>query len=102
LVVGISKAPRRVTKKFLKKIDARTANLEKKLSENNKNQSANDQLNRLKRLGVFVKTYNMTHLLATRYKVEEDFGITTSISSLDAVENSIREAQTSLNKQEAG
>ena len=60
LVVGLSRAPRRVTKQSLK----RRNELVQKL-ESNKNDV--DRLNSLKRLGVFIKSYNMSHLLATRY-----------------------------------
>jgi len=59
LVVGLSRAPRRVTKASLKKRN----DLIQKL-ESDKNNV--DRLNSLKRLGVFIKNYNMTHLLATR------------------------------------
>lgn len=100
LVVGLSKAPKRVTKKFLKKTDIRTNKLEKALTENKGNESITDQINKLKRLGIFVKTFNMTHLLATRYKVEEDFGISKNIENLDNIEGEIREKQGSLNKKE--
>jgi len=73
LVVGLARAPRRVTKRFLKKMEDRRSALETaKPSRKDKNQqhvvkNATEQLNRLKRLGVFIKTYNMSHLLATRY-----------------------------------
>lgn len=42
----------------------------------------------------------MTHLLATRYKVEEDFGIQRSVEQLDKIETDIKEKQTGLNKKE--
>ena len=42
----------------------------------------------------------MSHLLATRYKVEEDFGITNSIDRLDKLEADIKERQTQLNKEQ--
>jgi len=59
-----------------------------------------ERINKLKKLGVFVKTYNMTHLLATRYKVEDQFEIESSIKALDAMEEKIREQQTVINKLE--
>jgi hypothetical protein len=99
-VVGLNKAPRRVTKKSLKRLDERQKRIEKVLSESKDNQSATENLNRLKRLGVFVKSYNMSHLLATRYKVEEDFGIQNSIERLDKIEGDIKEKQTAVNKKE--
>merc|ERR1719362_1534220 len=79
LVVGLSKAPRRVTKASLKK---RNDLLQKLESKGN----CMERINKLKKLGVFVKTYNMTHLLATRYKIEDQFEIETSIKALDAME----------------
>jgi len=54
----------------------------------------------MKRMGVFIKTYNMTHLLATRYKVEEDFGIQKGIENLEKIESEIKEKTSSLNKKE--
>jgi ribosomal protein L14E/L6E/L27E len=68
LVVGLSKAPRRVTKKYLKTVDDKTKKLEQLLQGEKKgDESVTEQLGRLRRLGVYVKTYNMSHLLATRY-----------------------------------
>lgn len=68
LVVGLARDTKRVTKRFLKKVDDRTKRLEKSVSENKEgSESFTEQLQRLKRLGVFIKTYNMSHLLATRY-----------------------------------
>jgi hypothetical protein len=93
LVVGLSKAPRRVTKASLKR---RNDLLQKLESKGN----CMERINKLKKLGVFVKTYNMTHLLATRYKVEDQFEIESSIKALDAMEEKIREQQTVVNKLE--
>jgi hypothetical protein len=42
----------------------------------------------------------MSHLLATRYKVDEDFGIQTNIETIDRDELSIRDKQAQLNKLE--
>jgi len=66
LVVGLAKAPRRVTKRFLKRVDERTRALEKTISEKKGVEKNSEKLNRLKRCGVFIKAYNMSHLLATR------------------------------------
>ncbi len=67
--------------------------------ENSKDKNTvQDRLNKLKRLGVFVKTYNMGHLLATRYKVEEDFGVNKSIEKIDAIETNIKEKQSAIAK----
>lgn len=64
LVVGLAKGPRKATKRSLKKLDERIKKLE---SMSGKDEGKfSEQLNRLKRLGVFIKTYNMSHLLVTR------------------------------------
>ena len=42
----------------------------------------------------------MTHLLATRYKVEEDFGINHNVEKLDRLEVDIKDSQVNLNKKE--
>ena len=65
LVVGLSKTPRRVTKASLKKLEEKVKRIETK--ENANKEVVTERLARLKRMGVFIKTYNMTHLLATRY-----------------------------------
>lgn len=66
LVVGLAKAPKRVTKRFLKRVEERTRGLEKAITEKKGAEKCTEKLNRLKRLGVFIKAYNMSHILATR------------------------------------
>jgi len=66
LVVGLSKTSRRVTKNFLKKSAERVGKLESLLNDPNKAKNAQSRLNKLKRMGIFIRSYNMTHLLATR------------------------------------
>lgn len=104
LVVGLSKPPRRVTKKSLKNVEEHLRKL-----ESSKNQeSAAEQIIRMKRLGIFVKTYNMTHLLVTRYnlinylryKCEEDLGLHKGMDRLEKSENDVREKQVALLKKE--
>lgn len=97
LVVGLAKSPRRVTKKSLKKVEERVRKIESSKADA---ATVTAQLNKLKRLGVFIKTYNMSHLLATRYKVEEDFGINNQIEKLDKLEADIKDRQTQLNREQ--
>jgi hypothetical protein len=80
-------------------MEDRTRVLEKAVTEGKVNV---ETLNRLKRFGVFVKTYNMTHLLATRYKVSDSFGIDANMKKLDDQEAEVRDLQTKLNKSESG
>jgi hypothetical protein len=42
----------------------------------------------------------MSHLLATRYRIDEDFGIQKGIEGLDKLEGDIRDRQTQLNRKE--
>jgi large subunit ribosomal protein L27e len=84
IVVGLSKGPRKPTKKNLAKLQAKIKKLEASTD-------SNDRLNALKSFGVFIKTYNMSHLLATRYTVKEDFGINKSLEKVDALEKKVKE-----------
>lgn len=94
LVLGLSRYPRRVTKKYLKRMSEKTKSLEQKLSEGKVNK---ETLEKLKRFGVFVKTYNMNHILATRYKVTDNFGIDSQMDKMERIENEIKEVQSKLN-----
>lgn len=58
-----------------------------------------ERLERLKRLGVFVKTYNMNHILATRYKVNSNTVITDSLNEVEKKELEARQAATLYNEE---
>ena len=96
LVLGLAKPPRRVTKRSLKKLEEKTKALTEKISKG----ASAEALNKLKRLGVFLKTYNMGHILATRYKASDNFGIETHITKIENIETDLKEATTKLNKKE--
>ena len=93
LVVGLSKGPRKPTKRNLAKLQAKIKKLEA-------SPDSNDRLNSLKSFGVFIKTYNMSHLLATRYTVKEDFGITKSLEKLDSLEKKVKEDKALIESKE--
>ena len=93
LVVGLSKGPRKPTKRNLAKLQAKIKKLES-------SKDSNDRLNSLKSFGVFIKTYNMSHLLATRYTVKEDFGITKSLEKLDGLEKKVKEDKALIESKE--
>lgn len=97
LVIGIAKAPKRVTKRSLKKLEDKTRILAEKVSKG----SDAEALNKLKRLGVFLKTYNMGHILATRYKASDNFGIESHITKIENIETDLKETVAKLNKKEA-
>ena len=92
-VVGLSKGPRKPTKKNIAKLQARIKKLE----------SQNDEVDRIKALksfGVFIKYYNMSHLLATRYSVKEDFGMAKALEKLDKIDKKIKEDKAILENKE--
>jgi large subunit ribosomal protein L27e len=95
LVVGLAKGPRKPTKKNIAKLQDRIKKLEA-------SKEKNDQVKLLKSFGVFIKTYNMSHLLATRYTVKEDFGITKSMEKLDNLEKKVKEDKDLIEKKEKG
>ena len=79
LVVGLAKGPRKPTKRNIAKLQARIKKLESKKDEN-------DKIKTLKSFGLFIKTYNMSHLLATRYSVKENFGIRKALENLEKID----------------
>ena len=79
VVVGLAKGPRKPTKKNIAKLQARIKELESQKDQN-------DKIKTLKSFGVFIKTYNMSHLLATSYTVKEVFGISKTLEKLDNLE----------------
>ena len=94
-VVGLAKGPRKPTKRNLAKLQAKIKKL-----ESDKDKS--DEVKLLKSFGVFIKTYNMSHLLATRYTVREDFGIQKSLEKLDSLEKKIKDEKTQIENKEKG
>ena len=94
-VVGLAKGPRKPTKRNIAKLQARLKALESQKDQN-------DKIKSLKSFGVFIKTYNMSHLLATRYSIKEDFGISKSLEKLDNLEKKVKEDKALLaNKEKA-
>ena len=45
-----------------------------------------------------MKTYNMAHLLVTRYTVKEDFGVQKGLEKLDSLEAKLKEKKAELAK----
>ena len=94
-VVGLAKGPRKPTKRNIAKLQARLKALESQKDQN-------DKIKSLKSFGVFIKTYNMSHLLATRYSIKDDFGISKSLEKLDNLEKKVKEDKALLaNKEKA-
>jgi large subunit ribosomal protein L27e len=93
LVVGLSKGPRKPTKRNIAKLQDKIKKLEA-------SKDPNDRLSALKSFGVFIKHYNMSHLLATRYTVKEDFGINKTLDRLDNLEKKVKENKAQIEAKE--
>ena len=87
------KGPRKATKKNLAKLQDKIKKLETA-------KDSNEKVNTLKSFGVFIKTYNMSHLLATRYTVKEDFGVNKTLEKLDNLEKKVKEDKVAIDAKE--
>ena len=95
MVVGLSKGPKKPTKKNIAKMQAQIKQLESSDKEN-----AADRVKRLKSFGIFIKTYNMSHLLATRYTLKDELGIAKSVAKIDELDKKIKEDNAAVNSKE--
>ena len=91
MVVGLSKGPKKPTKKNIAKMQAQIEKLESSDKENSA-----DKVKRLKSFGIFIKTYNMAHLLATRYTLKDDLSIAKSVAKIDELDKKIKEDKSLL------
>ena len=95
MVVGLSKGPKKPTKKNIAKMQAQIEKLESSDKEN-----AADTVKRLKSFGIFIKTYNMSHLLATRYTLKDDLSIAKSVAKIDELDKKIKEDKIAVENKE--
>ena len=95
MVVGLSKGPKKPTKKNIAKMKAQIEQLESSEKEN-----AADKVKRLKIFGIFIKTYNMSHLLATRYTLKDDLSIAKSVAKIDELDKKIKEDKAAVENKE--
>ena len=95
MVVGLSKGPKKPTKKNIAKMQAQIKKLESSDKEN-----AADTVKRLKSFGIFIKTYNMSHLLATRYTLKDDLSIAKSVAKIDELDKKIKEDKAAVENKE--
>ena len=95
MVVGLSKGPKKPTKKNIAKMQAQIKQLESSDKEN-----AADRVKRLKSFGIFIKTYNMSHLLATRYTLKDELGIAKSVAKIDELDKKIKEDKAAVENKE--
>ena len=95
MVVGLSKGPKKPTKKNIAKMQAQIEKLESSDKENSA-----DKVKRLKSFGIFIKTYNMAHLLATRYTLKDDLSIAKSVAKIDELDKKIKEDKIAVENKE--
>ena len=95
MVVGLSKGPKKPTKKNIAKMEAQIKQLEESEKENTA-----DRVKRLKSFGIFIKTYNMSHLLATRYTLKDDLSIAKSVAKIDELDKKIKEDKAAVENKE--
>ena len=95
MVVGLSKGPKKPTKKNIAKMEAQIKQLEESEKENTA-----DRVKRLRSFGIFIKTYNMSHLLATRYTLKDDLSIAKSVAKIDELDKKIKEDKAAVENKE--
>ena len=93
MVVGLSNGPRKNTKKNLARIQAKIKKLESQ-------ENSSDKIKALKSFGVFIKTFNMSHLLATRYTLKDELGLVKAIGKIDELEKKIKEQKNIIENKE--
>ena len=93
MVVGIAKGPRKPTKKNLAKLQEKIKQLESK-------ENSSDKIKALKSFGIFIKTYNMSHLLATRYTLKDELGIAKSVAKIDELVKKVKEDKIEIDNKE--
>ena len=93
MVVGISKGPRKPTKKNLAKLQEKIKQLESK-------ENSSDKIKALKSFGIFIKTYNMSHLLATRYTLKDEFGLNKALGRIEELVKKLAEEKALIDNKE--
>ena len=93
MVVGIAKGPRKPTKKNIAKLQAKIKELESK-------ENSSDKIKALKSFGIFIKTYNMSHLLATRYTLKDELGLAKAIGKIDELDKKLKEQKNAIDIKE--
>ena len=93
MVVGLAQGPRKPTKKNIAKLQAKIKKLESQ-------ENSSDKIKTLKSFGVFIKTYNMSHLLATRYTLKDELGLVKSIGKIDELEKKVKEDKIQIENKE--
>ena len=93
MVVGLSHGPRKPTRKNIAKLQAKIKQLESQ-------ENTVDRIKKLKSFGVFIKNYNMSHLLATRYTLKDELGIAKSVAKIDELVKKVKEDKIEIDNKE--
>ena len=93
MVVGLSHGPRKPTRKNIAKLQAKIKQLESQ-------ENTVDRIKKLKSFGVFIKNYNMSHLLATRYTLKDELGIAKSVAKIDELIKKVKEDKIEIDNKE--
>ena len=93
MVVGLSHGPRKPTRKSIAKLQAKIKQLESQ-------ENTVDRIKKLKSFGVFIKNYNMSHLLATRYTLKDELGIAKSVAKIDELVKKVKEDKIEIDNKE--
>jgi len=93
MVVGLSHGPRKPTRKNIAKLQAKINKLESQ-------ENTVDRIKQLKSFGVFIKNYNMSHLLATRYTLKDELGIAKSVAKIDELVKKVKEDKIEIDNKE--
>ena len=93
MVVGLSHGPRKPTRKNIAKLQAKIKQLESQ-------ENTVDRIKKLKSFGVFIKNYNMSHLLATRYTLKDELGIAKSVAKIDELVKKVKEDKIEIENKE--
>ena len=93
MVVGIAKGPRKPTRKNIAKLQAKIKQLESQ-------ENTVDRIKKLKSFGVFIKNYNMSQLLATRYTLKDELGIAKSVAKIDELVKKVKEDKIEIDNKE--
>ena len=93
MVVGLSHGTRKPTRKNIAKLQAKIKQLESQ-------ENTVDRIKKLKSFGVFIKNYNMSHLLATRYTLKDELGIAKSVAKIDELVKKVKEDKIEIDNKE--
>ncbi|MCQ2821040.1 MAG: hypothetical protein MJ252_27595, partial [archaeon] len=88
----MSKGVRKPCKRSLKRYEDKLKALEEA------KEPKTNLIQKMKSLGVFVKNYNMSHLLVTRYSVKEGFGIESALKKVENADKEVKAANEAVEK----